>query len=68
MKHDLFVTDVWEFDFPYHHQIKKQVFENLQKFIAFSKGFIYALNTNNLFIHYLIFGLDQLLKLISQDI
>ena len=30
MKHDLFVTDVWEFDFPYHHQIKKQVFENLQ--------------------------------------
>ena len=30
MKHDLFVTDVWEFDFPYHNQIKKQIFENLQ--------------------------------------
>tara|TARA_R100001163_G_C4997496_1_gene147886 strand:+ start:142 stop:801 length:660 start_codon:yes stop_codon:yes gene_type:complete len=30
MKRDLFVTDFWEFDFPYHHQIKNQIFENLQ--------------------------------------
>lgn len=27
MKHDLFVTDFWEFDFPYHLQFKQQVLE-----------------------------------------
>lgn len=26
-KHDLFVTDLWEFDFPYHQQFKPQVLE-----------------------------------------
>ena len=27
MKHDLFVTDFWEFDFPYHDQFKPQVLD-----------------------------------------
>jgi len=27
IKHDLFVTDLWEFDFPYHDQFKPQVLE-----------------------------------------
>ena len=27
IKHDLFVTDLWEFDFPYHEQFKPQVLE-----------------------------------------
>ena len=27
MKHDLFVTDLWEFDFPYHSQFKRQVLD-----------------------------------------
>tara|TARA_R100000008_G_C3584571_1_gene171207 strand:- start:2503 stop:3180 length:678 start_codon:yes stop_codon:yes gene_type:complete len=30
MRHDLFVTDVWEFDFPYHNQFKKQVIEHVE--------------------------------------
>lgn len=29
MKHDLFVTDFWEFDFPYHAQFKNQILEFL---------------------------------------
>jgi uncharacterized protein (TIGR02466 family) len=27
IKHDLFVTDLWEFDFPYHDQFKPQVLD-----------------------------------------
>ena len=27
MKHDLFVTDFWEFDFPYHAQFKPQILD-----------------------------------------
>jgi uncharacterized protein (TIGR02466 family) len=27
IKHDIFVTDLWEFDFPYHDQFKPQVLE-----------------------------------------
>ena len=27
MKHDLFITDLWEFDFPYHDQFKPQVLD-----------------------------------------
>jgi len=27
IKHDLFITDVWEFDFPYHNEFKPQVLE-----------------------------------------
>tara|TARA_R100000664_G_C2754358_1_gene141962 strand:- start:2227 stop:2853 length:627 start_codon:yes stop_codon:yes gene_type:complete len=27
MRHDLFITELWEFDFPYHAQIKKQINE-----------------------------------------
>ena len=30
MKYDLFTTDVWEFDFPYHVQFKKQISDFLQ--------------------------------------
>ena len=32
-KHDLFITDLWEFDFPYHDQFKPQVLD----FVASSK-------------------------------
>ena len=27
IKHDLFITDLWEFDFPYHKQFKPQVLD-----------------------------------------
>tara|TARA_R110002020_G_scaffold75520_7_gene192156 strand:- start:705 stop:1355 length:651 start_codon:yes stop_codon:yes gene_type:complete len=34
IKHDLFVTDLWEFDFPYHNQFKPQVLD----FVSSSKA------------------------------
>ena len=30
IKHDLFVTDLWEFDFPYHQQFKPQILDFLK--------------------------------------
>tara|TARA_R100000664_G_C2740025_1_gene128646 strand:+ start:205 stop:831 length:627 start_codon:yes stop_codon:yes gene_type:complete len=31
MKRDLFVTDLWEFDFPYHSQFKPQILDYLNR-------------------------------------
>ena len=31
MKRDLFVTDFWEFDFPYHQQFKSQILEYVSR-------------------------------------
>ena len=31
MKKDLFVTDFWDFEFPYHDQFKKQILDYLAK-------------------------------------
>ena len=31
MKRDLFVTDFWEFDFPYHEQFKSQILEYVSR-------------------------------------
>ena len=31
MKRDLFITDLWEFDFPYHTQFKPQILDYLNR-------------------------------------
>ena len=31
MKRDLFITDLWEFDFPYHNQFKPQILDYLNR-------------------------------------